>query len=156
MDQSKESLIKSKKISTEELIKLDLKNEPKENTSKPGFIQRKSKRIKKAFSGFLVVGKTGLLIGGIVGCSMGFLYGCVAAYQSKTLIVIPLSMATSGFFFASLMSIGAILRNEDMSFYENNQSNQSNQLIYMNIYSYIRYDESKNEYVMINSNIRRI
>lgn len=113
MDPEKEAKIKSKTVSTEELIKSDLKNEPQEKSNKPGFIKRKTKRLKKAFGEFWVVGKTSFLMGGLVGSIMGFLYGCVSAYQTKTLLVIPLAMMSSGFFFASLMTVGAVLRSED-------------------------------------------
>lgn len=151
MDQSKEALIKSKKISTEELIKLDLKNEPIDKTTKPSFVQRKYKRIKSAFSGFWVAGKTGFLMGSIVGCTMGFIFGCVSAYQSKTLIVIPLSMATSGFFFGSLMCVGSILRNEEIERLEGSEG-----FDYSNIYFSMKYDEMKNEYLLVSGNERRI
>ena len=52
MDSKKEELIKSKKISTEDLIRTDLAKEPEQKPKKAGFIARKSKRIKKAFGEF--------------------------------------------------------------------------------------------------------
>ena len=113
MDPNKEELIKSKKISTEDLIRTDLAKEPEQRPKRPGFIARKSKRLKKALGEFWILGKSGFLMGGIVGGIMGFLGGCVSAYTTKTLLPIPIAMCASGFFFASLMSIGACLRTEE-------------------------------------------
>ena len=144
MDPDKEAKIKSKTVSTEELIKSDLKNEPQEKSKKPGFIKRKTKRLKKAFGEFWVVGKTSFLMGGLVGSIMGFLYGCVSAYQTKTLLVIPIAMLSSGFFFASLMTVGAVLRSEDGKEY----------LLLYNPYQTLTYSEKAGKYILEQSNKR--
>ena len=145
MDPNKEALIKSKKVSTEDLIRSDLENNPNsEKISKPGILQRKMKRMRKAFSDFWVVGKTGFMMGSLVGSIMGFLYGSVAAYQSKTLAVIPISMISSGFFFGCLMTVGAVLRSDGLE--EN--------VLFIVPYERMEYDNKLNMIKFTKSNSR--
>ncbi len=144
MDSKKEELIKSKKISTEDLIRTDLAKEPEHKPKRPGFIARKSKRLKKALGEFWILGKSGFLMGGIVGGIMGFLGGCVSAYTTKTLLPIPIAMCASGFFFASLMSIGACLRTED----------GEEMIILFTPYSKLKYVNETNSYVLEYSNTK--
>lgn len=114
---------KEKKVDTEKLIILDLEKEKSENNKndykKPNWFKRKGRKIKKIFSEFWVLGKTGFLMGSFVGLTMGFLGGCMAAYQTKSLLVIPVSMIGSGFFFGSLMGIGACLRTSSEEYDKN-------------------------------------
>lgn len=118
MDKDKVANVKGKAKSTEELIKEELKKDPNSaKIQKPGFFQRKARKIKKIFGEFWVLGKSGAMMGGLVGGIMGFIGGCVQAYSSKSLIFIPISMLASGFFFASLMAVGSCLRTEDGKLY---------------------------------------
>lgn len=147
MSESNNSSITDRNLSkTEQLIRSDLaKNQNNIAISKPGFLKRKGRKIKKLFSDWWVLGKTGFVMGGIVGGVMGFLGGCVSAYQTKSLIMIPISMIGSGCFFASLMSIGACLRSDDIDnnkivfykgrFKNNNYLKHNNGINYNNKYS---------------------
>ena len=108
-----------KQMDMEQLIKIDLAKEKTEKI-KIGWLQRKKRKLKKIFADFWLLGKTGFIMGGIVGCCMGFIGGCVSAYQTKSLLPIPVAMCASGFFFASLMSLGACLRVEHIIVDENN------------------------------------
>ena len=133
---------------TEQLIRSDLAKNPNEKVlAKPGFFKRKGRKIKKIFSEWWVLGKSGFIMGGIVGSIMGLLGGCVSAYQTKSLIMIPISTIGSACFFASLMSIGACLRSDDnknmVVFYyaKLNRHNKSNKKFSLNdIEIYNKYD----------------
>jgi len=105
---------KERKVDTEKLIKLDLeKNKEEVVKQKPNWFKRKGRKLQKIFSEFWFLGKTGFLFGSVVGATMGFIGGCMGAYQSKSLLIIPVSMLGSAFFFGSLMGIGACLRTQD-------------------------------------------
>lgn len=103
-----------KGLSVEDKIKKDLASSDNVALAKPNFFERKYKKIKKAGKEFWTLGKTGFIYGGIIGSSMGFLVGIVTAYQTKSLIFIPVSMLGSACFFAGIMSVGACLRSEEL------------------------------------------
>ena len=153
MSKSDNSNDNSRHISkTEQLIRSDLAKNPNENViAKPGFFKRKGRKIKKLFSEWWVLGKSGFIMGGVVGSIMGFLGGCVSAYQTKSLIMIPVSTLGSAFFFASLMSIGACLRTENNNniivFYyaklNKNKFNSNNKYSIKDVEFYQKYNINK-------------
>lgn len=80
---------------------------------------RKSKfsRKFKAFKDDLKMKKTYFLYGGLqgfaIGCLAGLGIGAISAFQAKRLILIPLSMISSGVFFACVMAFGSLIRSVD-------------------------------------------
>jgi len=51
-------------------------------------------------------------MGGMVGCGFGCVLGCVQAYQTRSLLVIPLTMVASGGSFGFFMGLGMTLRSD--------------------------------------------
>lgn len=102
-------------VDTEKLIIEELKSESDKDKKKPSWFSKKSKKLKKKFGEFWLYGKTGFIMGSFVGSVMGFFGGCVSAYQTKSLLPIPISMIGSAFFFGSLMGVGACLRSEEIN-----------------------------------------
>ena len=103
---------------TEKLILEDLKKESSQDKKKPSWFSRKSKKLKKKF----------------VGSIMGFFGGCVSAYQTKSLLPIPISMIGSAFFFGSLMGVGACLRGDEI--YNSNNKDDKNIKIHLNQFTF--------------------
>lgn len=71
----------------------------------------------KAFKDDMSVKKTYFLYGGMqgfaIGCLAGLGIGAISAFQTKRLMVIPLSMIASGMFFACVMAFGSLIRSAD-------------------------------------------
>lgn len=78
----------------------------------------KFSRKYKAFKNDLVVKKTYFIYGGLqgfaIGCLAGLGIGAISAFQTKRLLVIPISMLFSGMFFACVMAFGSIIRSADL------------------------------------------
>lgn len=119
---------------TEKLILEDLKKESSQDKKKPSWFSRKSKKLKKKLGEFWLYGKTGFLMGSFVGSIMGFFGGCVSAYQTKSLLPIPISMIGSAFFFGSLMGVGACLRGDEI--YNSNNKDDKNIKIHLNQFTF--------------------
>lgn len=82
----------------------------------------------KAFVNDMKIKKTYFIYGGMqgfaIGCLAGFGIGCLTAYQSKRLIVIPLSMLGSGLFFSCVMAFGSLIRSADHEYMSQNESKE--------------------------------
>lgn len=87
--------------------------EDKEKEKKPdGLLARKMKRIFGAAGQAQTQFITGFKMGAIVGGIFGGLTGLYYAYQTKSLLVIPMIALTSGGSFGFFMGVGMIMRSE--------------------------------------------
>lgn len=79
---------------------------------KPGWIKRKSIKIKKAMGEFWVLGKQGFFLGCMAGGALGFLLGGYESFRMRSLWPLPLAMIGSAFSFGCIFAISTVIRSE--------------------------------------------
>jgi hypothetical protein len=76
------------------------------------WFDKKSKKLKRSLNEFLIVGKSGFLLGGLIGCSIGTIFGGYESFRQKSFWPFPLAIIGSGIIFANFFGIINIMRSE--------------------------------------------
>ena len=74
----------------------------------------KSERVKRKLNMFKLQFKYGVKYGFMIGSCFGLITGSLEALKHKSFIIIPVHMLISGGTFAGIMSIGSIVRSEEV------------------------------------------
>lgn len=111
-------------ISKKEVEKVDkytyLESENSNIMETPKKISARDKKLKEISSKFGEASSqaaNGFMMGALVGGSMGAIIGIWTVIKTRKLIVLPISILTSGAFFGFIMMCGSIIRSDDEDIY---------------------------------------
>lgn len=79
--------------------------------------EKKLKQISNKFGEASSQAANGFMMGALVGGSMGAIIGIWTVIKTRKLIVLPISIITSGSFFGFIMMCGSIIRSDDENIY---------------------------------------
>ncbi|KRX03370.1 hypothetical protein PPERSA_12649 [Pseudocohnilembus persalinus] len=96
------------------IISGDSSNDKMEAPATETARQRKWRKFQEQGGQLMVMAKQGFIMGSLVGGSFGFIVGCFQAFQTRQLIVIPLSTIMSGSAFGFFMGCGSMIRSQDI------------------------------------------